>query len=123
MSGGTGGEPPAITLREYIDARGDGSKAQNNARFAEVLSRLDSLNATVQHLEPVSIWKIVGVAAGAVVALAGLLGIMADRFDGGFAASGVLSGWMAAQSERDAAQDAKLDTILDILQQPTDGNP
>ena len=40
---------------------------------------------------------MIGVAFSVVVARAGILGLMADRFDGGISASSLVSGFETAQ--------------------------
>jgi hypothetical protein len=131
FDGGDGGGTVDAETKNYLDAKVDAVKSQNDARFAEVLSRLDTVNASVQHMEPVSIWKIASLVAAGVFAIAGLLGVMADRFDGGVAASGLVSAWQSAQFDKDAAQDARLteqsgkidavgskvDTVIDLVTQ------
>jgi hypothetical protein len=103
----------------YVDAKMDVVKAQNDASFATVLSRIDILSAKIVNLKPVTLSQIFGVAFSVIVALVGIFGIMADRFDGGIAASSLVSTFETAQKTRDAAQDAKLDKAIDLLQQLT----
>lgn len=103
----------------YVDAKMDVVKAQNDASFATVLSRIDILSTEISHLKPVSLWQMAVLASGAVVALVAIIGTMADRFDGGIAASSLVSGFETAQRTRDDAQDAKLDKAIDLLQQLT----
>lgn len=110
----------------YADAKMDVVKAQNDASFATVLSRIDILSAEIPHLKPVPLVQMIGVAFSVVVALAGILGLMADRFDGGISASSLVSGFEIAQKsfeteqkKRDAAQDAKLDKAIGLLQELT----
>ena len=62
---------------------------------------------------------LLGAAFTVIVALVGIFGIMADRFDGGIAASSLVSGFETTQKARDDAQDAKLDKAIDLLQQLT----
>ena len=103
----------------YVDAKMDVVKAQNDASFATVLSRIDIISAEIANLKPVTIWQMFGVAFTVIVALVGIFGIMADRFDGGIAASSLVSGFETTQKARDDAQDAKLDKAIDLLQQLT----
>lgn len=90
-------------------------KAQNDARFSEVIGRLDTLNGKVDHLPRVGFWQLAGIAASGLVVFFTLLGVFADRFDGGVAASGLMDGMQKEQLARDAAQDAKLDQILESV--------
>jgi hypothetical protein len=116
-SGGGGGPTVDAETKNYLDAKVDSVKAQNDARFAEVLAKLDVVSERIVHLEPLSIWKLASVAAVSVVTLLTIMGIMADRFDGGIAANGLVSAFQKDQAARDAAQDAKLDTAIDLLKQ------
>ncbi len=86
------------------------------ARFAEVISRLDGLTVRMDALpKPVGFWQIAGMVVSAMAVGFSLLGVFADRFDGGIAASGLLDRLQEVQSERDATQDAKLDKILEAV--------
>ncbi len=110
-TGGGGGLGVDTETQRYVDKSMEAVKAQNDARFSRVESQLSKLD----ELKFPSIWQMMSVAAGAVVALGGLIAIMADRFDGGLAARGLLDPILMVQEERDAAQDRKLDEILRAL--------
>jgi anti-sigma factor RsiW len=101
--GGGGG---AVTFKDDVDAQDDKTRARNDARFAELFAKLDALP------KPATLWQMIALAAIAVLGLVTILGIMADRFDGGLAASGLIEQVRAEQAIRDDAQDAKLDAIL-----------
>lgn len=100
-----GGDGVDAETKNYVDAKMDSVKAQNDARFAEVIAKLDAIKVP-------SIWQLASLAAAAVVSLVAIFGVFADRFDGGLAAHSLVDPIMNAQDERDSAQDAKLDRIL-----------
>lgn len=112
-----------VPWKDYVDAQDEKTRALNDARFAELGARIDTLAGKIDGLgdrisqikDPPSIWQIVGIAATAVIALITILGIMADRFDGGIAASGLLDQMRAEQAERDATQDARFGEIIERL--------
>ena len=108
------GGPPT---REEIDSKLEAVEARLESRLSYIVVKLDSLKIP-------SLWQIAGIVFGAVVALAGIIGVMADRFDGGLAARGVLEPLIqpiiAAQNERDATQDERLDKILKAMEQIRD---
>lgn len=121
----TEGEPPRdrsmptdIPLKDYVDARTDAVRAQNDARFAEVISKIDGLAAKIDHINTNAItWQGVwGAAAASTAAVAAIvlavLTISGDRFDGGMTARGVIDSVLRTQSARDDDQDARLDSIL-----------
>lgn len=86
---GGGGEKVDAETQRYVDKSMDSVKAQNDARFADVMATLRSIQ------ENTISWKGVWGAAGATtVAVAGVvlaaLAIGGDRFDGGMAAGVVL---------------------------------
>lgn len=113
--------PSDIPLKDYVDARTDAVRAQNDARFAEVLAEMKGVSAKLDHIERNAIsWKGVwGAAAATTVAVASIvlavLSISGDRFDGGMSAQGIVSNVMSRQDARDAEQDKKLDAILERL--------
>lgn len=99
--------------KEYVDLKTALTSAQNDARFAEVLSEIRSLRGLVEG-KP-STWQMVGaVFAGAATILGVILAALAyggDRFDGGIG----LADQRQEQIQRDAEQDAiikRLDALL-----------
>ena len=56
----------------YVDAKMDVVKAQNDASFATVLSRIDILSAKIVNLKPVTLSQIFGVAFSVIVPLAAM---------------------------------------------------
>lgn len=110
--------------REEMNARLEAVRAQNDARFAEVIARLDGLKTEISHLPTVQSMAI-GMAS-AVVATVGLLTAIwafgGDRFDSGVQLTGMtversLEAQRKAEGAEKQAQDAnrKLDAVLDIL--------
>ena len=105
-----------ISIKDYVDARADKTRAENDARFEAVISRLDTIQQTSASWR--SVW---GAAIATSVALAGLLiGIIAiegDRFESGMAAretiSSVIQPIVDGQRERDAEQDLALAKFLE----------
>jgi hypothetical protein len=117
--------------QRYVDKSMDTVKAQNDARFAEVLGEIRSLGDRVAHIGSPMTWQQLALTAGSVGLI--LMGVVfsvlsyaSDRFDGGIAASGLLDVMQAEQSKRDTVQDAKLDEILQAvgkLQPPAASQP
>jgi hypothetical protein len=111
--GGGGGNMMDPSTKDYIDAHDEKTRAQNDARFAEVLAKLDGIKDLPKF------WPLVAAISIAAITIIGIcvavLSYASDRFDGGLGASSLISAIQAGQAERDASQDAKLDTILSIL--------
>jgi hypothetical protein len=99
--------------KNYLDAKVDAVRAQNDARFAEVLSKIGALH-------PATWQQNVAIAVGAVGLGLAALALAGDRFDGGLAASSLLDKVTAEQAVRDTAQDAKLEQILQAIQSLSD---
>lgn len=104
-SGGGGSSVDKETKR-YVDAKMDSVKAQNDARFAEVLAKLDAINVP-------PIWQFAGIAFVTLGAAFAILAYASDRFDGGLAAGSLLEALSDKQAARDDLQDNKLDLILE----------
>lgn len=111
--------------RLYVDAKTEATRAQNDARFAEVLSSISSLRSSLEGqiaaIRPgMSWWQFASTLAGALAVTLGLVfGVLAfasDRFDGGLSAGAVVD--EAVTVER-AAQDARIGAILDALEART----
>ena len=112
--GGSGGGPTVDSeTKNYLDAKMDSVKAQNDARFSEVLSRLDGLKDLPKF------WPLVSAIAIAAVTIIGIsvaiLSYASDRFDGGLGAAALVDAITKDQAQRDEGQDAKLDKILGKL--------
>ena len=112
--GGSGGGPTVDSeTKNYLDAKMDSVKAQNDARFSEVLSRLDGIKDLPKF------WPLVSAIAIASVTIIGIcvaiLSYASDRFDGGLGASALVDAITKEQAQRDEGQDAKLDKIIGKL--------
>ena len=101
-------------IKNYLDAKMDSVKAQNDARFSEVLSRLDGLKDLPKF------WPLVSAIAVATITIIGIcvaiLSYASDRFDGGLGASALIDAITEGQAMREEGQDAKLDKILGKLE-------
>lgn len=83
--------------------------AQNDARFAQVLARLDGLHpATWQQNAAVALSTVV-VALGLGFAV---LAYASDRFDSGVGSMGAVEDAIDEQREINASQNERLDRIL-----------
>jgi hypothetical protein len=107
-------------------------KAQNDARFSEVMGKLDSLTVRIEALpRPIGFWEMAGLAASGLVFLITILGIFADRFDGGISAYGLLDRSIESQKavdrvqdERNQQQDARIEKLIEALEaRPTVTEP
>jgi hypothetical protein len=105
--GGGGGISVDTETKNYVDAKMEAVRAQNDARFAEVLTKLDGV-------EVPSIWQIVSALAVAIGIVFGVLAYASDRFDGGLSASSIVQ-QQYKNEEAILDQEAKLDRILGIL--------
>lgn len=107
-----------VSTQAYIDRSMDAVRAQNDARFAEVLSEIRDIRGLISS-KP-STWQLVAtVFAGAATILGVALAALSyggDRFDGGVG----VADQRYEQIQRDAEQDAiikRLDALLSA--QPT----
>jgi len=106
--------------KDYLDAKVEAVKAQNDARFSEVLGEIRSVGDRVSHIGSPMTWQQLALTAASVgLVLIGVvfavLSYASDRFDGGLAASALLDAVQNQQFQRDAVQDAKLDEILQAV--------
>ena len=117
VSYGGGGNGVDSDQKDYIDARVEAVRAQNDARFAEILAKLNHLPSSA---------SLAGMLVAAVVTTVGLLvGVLAfggDRFDGGVQVSAV-SVQQAVEARQIARQNAeqvkalnaKMDTLIEVI--------
>lgn len=129
--GGGGRDVTDITMKDYVDAQSQATRAQNDARFAEVLSEIRSLDAKISNLP--TRWTIWGTAISTTLtllfSLAGLVYAIisygGDRFDSG--AQFTASTYQASQeaktlSEENARQIQQLggnmEKLIDALSTP-----
>lgn len=130
IGGGGGGSVVDEETRRYVEAKSEATRAQNDARFAEVLSEIHSTNTKlvakfdllterIAAIRPAT-WQQVAVVvfAGFTAALT-VMAIASSSFVGGFQAGPAFEarvGEMAdQQAKRDASQDAKVDQVLSKL--------
>lgn len=118
--GGGGGFRVDSDTKNYVDAKTESVKSQNDARFAEVLSRIDRVSDRIEHLpKPLTLKEFIfgGISLGVagIGLMFGILAFSADRFDGGLAAGSVKDSIVTEQEARNDAQDEKLNRIIDIL--------
>jgi hypothetical protein len=110
FAGGGGGFTVDSETKNYLDAKVDAVKAQNDARFTEVLSE-------IRMIKPGATWQqFAGLLFGAVTFVFAILAFSSDRFDGGLSAIAIKDQISSEQDERDAAQDARLDRIIDAIE-------
>lgn len=128
-------ETMQVDAKDYIDAKTSEVRAQNDARFAEVLARLDGMN-------PATWWQNALLGFGFLGILLAILAFGGDQFSIGVSLSPeldrisgerdaaiasaineikgdqavIFSDFRRDQAEVDASQDAKLDLILQQLE-------
>lgn len=110
-----------VEIKDYLDAKIETVRAQNDARFAELRSDISSLITKIDHLPtPLTFWQfVVGLGSAVVAALGIVLAVLAygsDRFDSGVSAMGAIEEALDAQRETNAMQDVRLDRILQALE-------
>ena len=78
-AGGGNGSGTTVTpeTQRYVDLKTDATRAQNDARFAEILVKLDNLP------RPMTWQQCAAVVATALGIMLAILAFSADRFDGG----------------------------------------
>lgn len=119
--GGNGGDGVDTDTKNYLDAKVDAVKAQNDARFSEVLSGISRVSERVSNIATPMTWQQHALTTASVGLV--LLGVVfaalsyaSDRFDGGISASGLLDEYSQSQASRDAAQDVQFTAILETLE-------
>lgn len=129
-SGSGGGLFVDAETKNYLDAKVDAVKAQNDARFAEVRSGLDNVLAQISIIsskiddKPSLAW-LIGVGFAGVLAIVALLAFGGDRFDGGVQVQSSVSE-TAVRTSIIAEENARQITrILEILanDQPQESPP
>lgn len=111
------GTPPLpaadITSKDYIDRSMDAVRAQNDARFSEVLSEVRSLRDDVKRIP--TLWQIFATVVSSMAVAAGLAfaawAIAGDHFANGMN----LADQRQEQLQRDQAQDQRLQETLDRM--------
>ncbi|SET75753.1 hypothetical protein [Paracoccus homiensis] len=117
-----------ISQKDYIDRSMETVRAQNDARFAEVLGEIRGIGQRLQHIESsqLSARQLWGaVLTGAATVLGVMLAALAfgsDRFDGGVG----MADQRLEQMQRDAEQDAiikRLDALIATQAAPESPTP
>jgi len=106
--------------QRYVDAKVDAMKAQNDSRFSEVIFKLDAVNVKMDHApKPLTMSQFLVGAGGALGVTLGvvfaILAYASDRFDGGLSAMAIKDQIATEQADRDAAQDSRLERVLDAI--------
>lgn len=106
FGGGGGGGGVDTETKNYVDAKIETVRAQNDAKFTEVI-------AEIRAIVPGATWQqnavILFAAIGFVFAI---LAFASDRFDGGLSANSLKDQIASEQVTRDAVQDEKLNKII-----------
>ncbi len=101
--------------REYTDAKMETVRAQNDARFAEVMAKLEIMSRT--SITKRELWAATGTSIAAILGvILAVLAFAGDRFDAGIG----FSSQVAEQAAIDASQDAKFDLVIDKLDNVAD---
>lgn len=85
-------------------------EAKLSAQTATIITRLD------QSKPAPTLFQISSIVGGAFLGAFAILAFASDRFDGGLSASAIKDQIALEQVKRDAAQDAKLDQIINAVQ-------
>lgn len=127
IGGPGGGGTVDSNVKSYIDAKTEATRAQNDARFANVLARLDNL-ASVSDIQDTkkdiqsAKWNVWGASLAVAGLVLAVLAFGGDRFDGGVQISSVMVE-QAEEAKRLAAENtekvddlsAKLDALISII--------
>lgn len=112
FGGSGGGEPPVdAETQRYLDKSMESVKAQNDARFAEVLTRLDQM----PKFWP-SVLALVLTVFGAVGSVFAVLAYASDRFDSGVSSMGAVGDELNAQRQINSEQNERLNRIIHALE-------
>lgn len=99
--------------KNYLDAKVDAVKAQNDARFAEVMAKLDALHpATWQQNLAVG----ASIAVAVVSIIFAVLAFAGDRFDGGIAATSLIDKALEEQQQLNQVRDNQIQKLIDALE-------
>lgn len=97
--------------KAYIDANDETTRAQNDARFTEVITGIDKLSAKIEGLPSKNSQTvtILGAAGALFLGVLAVLAFAGDRFDGGMSASTDAAVSQLVISE----MDEKIDKLID----------
>lgn len=104
-----------ISWKDYVDAQDEKTRAQNEAAFSRIETKLDQM----PKLWPLVLSGFVGLVSAIGLVFA-ILAYASDRFDGGLAVSGIRDEILATQREIDVGQNARIDRILSALEAQRD---
>lgn len=114
FGGGSGGGPPVDSeTKNYLDAKVETVSAQNDARFAQILARLDAMNPATWQQNAGVVFGGLFVGIGLVF---GILAFASDRFDSGVNSMGRIAERLEAQEKIDGQQNERLDRIISTLE-------
>ena len=102
--GGGGGNNVDSETKNYVDAKTEATRAENDKRFSQILDKLDGLPS--KNSQTVT---ILGAAGALFLGLLAVLAFAGDRFDGGMSASTDAAVSQAVISELDE----KIDKMID----------
>ena len=104
-------------IKHYIDSRDEVTRAQNDARFAEILAKLDRA-ATAEGLRNLTVTMAIAIVATGT----GIIGIMialfafgADRFGGGTPAASLIYEQSDEAKRRDLENERNIKEIRDDI--------
>lgn len=103
-TGGNGGGSVDAETKNYVDARTEATRAENDKRFSQILDKLDGLPS--KNSQTVT---ILGAAGALFLGLLAVLAFAGDRFDGGMSASTDA----AVSKEVISELDQKIDKMID----------
>lgn len=126
QGGGNGGSSVDEETQRYIDAKTEATRAQNDARFSEVINNIARLSDKIDGMPSAKSQIVSTVATGFAIFL-GLIAILAfagDRFDGGMSAStdGAIAKELIRQQSKDIeklinAQAVENQKVIDALRE------
>lgn len=108
-------DPVESYAKDYVDQKIENERLKTDSRFDQVLYEISLLRQA--SLPKGQFWA--GIATSVATILGVLLSVLAfagDRFDAGVSLTGDISAIEARQSERDTAQDARLNDILGAIE-------
>ncbi len=99
-------------------------RAETDKKYSEVTLNIKALSDKIDGLpRPIGFWQLAGMIASGLVVAFTLLGVFADRFDGGISAYGTFDAFFEEQREVDAGQSARIDKILEVLEAQSAQSP
>ena len=122
MGGGNGGSTVDAEIKTYVDLKTEATRAQNDAKFAEVIAKIDGFP------NPLTWQQAAAVMATGIGIVLAILSFSADRFDGGMSAStdGAVAKELIQQQSKDIeklinAQSVENQKMIDALAEHHEG--